>query len=697
MALELQLDRLGSDRCLVTFADPEREVNTLDEAALTAFEGALSELEADAALRLVVLVSGKEDCFLAGADLRWLLELETSNRAQELVDRGQRLLDRWRRLSATTIAAIRGSALGGGLELALACDRRIAAADPATRLGLPEVRLGLIPALGGTFELPRRVGLEQALRLLLSGRSWTARQALSHGLVERVVKPEELLEAAAEAVASDSTRRPANLRRWLLAGNPLGRGILLRHTERSIVRRTHGHYPAPLHIVRAVRIGLARGRRAALAAERRSFGELALSPASRNLVRLFLASRRLSRVVTGVAETTAVGIVGAGFMGSGIAAAGAGRGLRVRVVDPDEAARERALRFCQRRLADLERRGVLSTEQAREAAARVGFSATLDGLESVDLVIEAVFEDQAVKQAVFAELERRLPPATVIGSNTSTIPITRLGRGLAHAERLVGIHFFSPVHRMPLVEIIRHPNSSESAIERALDLAARLEKVPIVVRDGPGFYTSRILAPYLTQAVAMLTEGLAIEAIDAAARGGGFPVGPLELLDEVGIDIATHAARTMSDAFPDRMPHPEKLERLVASGRLGRKSGLGFYRYGGRKKRPDRAVSRLLDADSRRSAPADHRVPRRLLLAMSLEAVRCLESGVIADPTDGDVGAVLGVGFPPFLGGPFRYLDAVGLHQAASWAEELAPRLGPAFEPPALLRQNVLQGGTFHR
>ena len=382
-------------------------------------------------------------------------------------------------------------------------------------------------------------------------------------------------------------------------------------------------------------------------------------------------------------------------MGSGVAAAAARAGYRVRLMDSSPESLERGLAFCEKRFASLARRGKLPPEEARAAGERIVAGGTLDGFEDVDLVVEAVVEDAEVKRALLAELERRLGPDAILGSNTSTIPIARLAEALERPERLVGIHFFSPVHRMPLVEVIRHPGSSPEAVRRAVALAVRLGKTPIVVADGPGFYTSRILSPYLAQGTALLLDGAGIAEVDAAARAAGFPVGPFELLDEVGIDVAAKAAGTMAAAFPDRMPSPAGFRRLVEEGRLGRKAGRGFYDYSGRRSGPIRrcwGCSRALATP----APLDPKAAgERLVLAMAAEAVRCLEEGVLERPRDGDVGAVLGLGFPPFTGGPFRYLDALGPAEAVRRLEALTGSHGPVFEAPAALRgrQAAFYGG----
>jgi 3-hydroxyacyl-CoA dehydrogenase/enoyl-CoA hydratase/3-hydroxybutyryl-CoA epimerase len=688
MALGLEIERLNGV-AVVTLDDPDRPLNTFGESALTAFDRTLDELESDPPERGLILTSAKPASFVAGADLLEFQRLGSAAEVRELIERGQAILGRWQRLPMVSVAAIRGAALGGGLELAMACTRRVAADDPATVLGLPETQLGLLPAMAGTWHLPRLVGLERGVGMILGGRRLSAAQALAAGLVDEVVPPEKLRDAAEKWLGRGLRRVSLSLRDRLLGGNPLGRRLFFAAARKRTLARTRGHYPAPLRALEAIETGYARGREAALESEAQGLGELVVGDVSRRLIELFLATRELAGEADRTVEPGVLGVLGAGFMGSGVAAAAARVGYRVRLMDTSSEALEHGLAFCRGRFASLERRGKLTPEAARAAGERVVADASLDGFEEADLVVEAVIEDAEVKRTLLAELEPRLRHEAVLGSNTSTIPIAELAGALARPERLVGIHFFSPVHRMPLVEIIRHRGSSEEAVGRAVALAARLNKTPIVVNDGPGFYTSRVLSPYLAQGTAMLLEGAGIAEVDGAARTAGFPVGPLELLDEVGIDVAAHAARTMAAAFPDRMPQPDGFGRLVEKGRLGRKSGRGFYDYSGKKKQPDPQVLALLDRQRPQATLDVTEAGERLVLAMAVEAVRCLEEGILEQPRDGDVGAVLGLGFPPFTGGPFRYLDALGAAAALGRLETLAAAHGPVFQPPTtLLREH---------
>lgn len=699
MATGVRLEKRGP-YALVTFDTPGRSVNTLGTAGLQELERVLDLLESDRGLRGAVLVSGKAATFLVGADLDELAQVQSPEQARLWVERGQRLVRRLEDLPVPTVAAIHGAALGGGLEVALACTCRVATEDPATVLGLPEVQLGLLPALGGTHRLPRVVGLERGLDLLLSGRRLGPREALRAGLVNELVPAAVLLRAAFGWLARG--RRPRRAGGWreaLLAGNPLGRRLVFAAAADRVSRQTAGHYPAPPALLAAARQGAAGGREAGEAIEAARFGELATSEVSHRLVEIFRASRELAaEPAPKPAPVELLGVLGAGFMGSGIAAAAARVGCRVRLLDSTPLALASGYGFCRERFAELAARRRMTPAEARAAFHRIVPTLACEGFGRADLVVEAVVEELEVKRALLARLEGQLAPAAILASNTSTLPIAELALGLRHPERVLGLHFFSPVHRMPLVEIVRHAGTADEAVQRARSFVRRLGKTPVVVRDGPGFYTTRILSPYLAEAGRLLLAGAGVEAIDAAGRAAGFPVGPLALLDEVGIDIAARAARTLSAAFGARMPFPEPFARLVEAGRLGRKSGQGFYRYRGRRKRPDAATLALLGVTPERGAGALGReeMAERLLFAMVVEAVRCLEEGILASPRDGDLGAVLGLGFPPFLGGPFRHLDGLGAGEALARLERLAAVAGPTFDPPDLLREMAAAGRRFH-
>jgi len=703
-------------RAVVTFDSPGRSTNTLGVEAIHELERLLDTLESNRGLRGAVLVSGKPSNFLAGADLDELDRIENEAQARAWVERGQSVARRLERLPFPTVARIHGAAMGGGLEMALACTFRVASDAAATRLGLPEVRLGLCTALGGTWRLPRRVGLERGLDLLLTGRQLTAREALAFGILDEVV-PEPALDAAAQRWLEAGLRAQRDRRRsrWLAprvardlaVGNPVGRAVVCAAASRRLARGPGGGLPASRAILAAVRAGPGGGGRRAEAVEAREFGALALSETSRALVALhrsaLAAQPKRADSLEGRSDGRfAVGVLGAGLMGRGIAVAAARVGHPVRIYDLEPAALGRTLADAAATLAGERRRGRRSAAEERAGGWHLQPAVRAEGFVGCGLVIEAIVEDLEAKRELLARVAATLPASCVIASNTSTLPIARLAAGLPAPERVLGLHFFSPVARMPLVEVIRHAGSGQAAVERARRFAAGLGKTPVVVGDGPGFYTTRILAPYLAVAAAHAAAGVPIGAIDAAGRAAGFSVGPLALVDEVGLDVAARAAAVLHAAFPDRLPAPGPFERLLASGRRGRKSGLGFYDYRRAVKRADPGVRALLDASVERAAErlapvSGDELVEGLRLAMVGEAVRCLEEGILASPRDGDLAAVLGLGFPAALGGPFRWLDRIGAAAAAERFARLRETTGsPIFDPPARLLELASRRGSFH-
>lgn len=679
---------------------PSSKVNLMNLQFAEEFERAVGELAANRSLRGVIVASGKEGQFFAGADLEQVLQASTPDEASEVVRRLHRSLNKLASLPCPSVAAINGPALGGGLELALACDYRVAAENNGSILGLPEVQLGLLPAGGGTQRLPRLIGLSRAMSLILEGKRFNTRRAKRYGVVDEVVHPTVLLEASRAWLARGKRSGHPKWSRLdeAAARIPALRSYMYRQAENRVRATTHGHYPAPLRTLDTIRAGWEQGFGAGLAAEAVAFGELLTTPVAHNLIHLFWATEGLKkeqRVLTsGATPVDRVGVVGAGFMGAGIAQAAAGGGapVRLRDVKPEQVAK--GLKTARDLTVSASRKGRFSRQEAQTIVARLSGSTDYSGFTRAQVVIEAVFEDVDVKRQVIAELEKILQPEAVIASNTSSLPIGSLAAGARHPERILGMHFFSPVHKMPLLEVIRADATSDAAIAEALELGRAMGKTIIVVRDGPGFYTTRVLGFMMQEAGRIFEEGGSIEDIDGAARDFGFPTGPLALLDEVGIDVGAHVSQVLGQAFGDRLSTASAISRMVEAGRLGRKSKLGFYDYSGKKKKPDPSVYALRDAAPQRW-PRDL-IARRLALSFVNEAIRCLEERVIASPRDGDVGAVMGIGFPPFLGGPFRYADAQGAAELLTLLEQLRRAYGPQFEPAPLLRRMAAEGTTFY-
>ncbi|HET9275169.1 MAG TPA: 3-hydroxyacyl-CoA dehydrogenase NAD-binding domain-containing protein, partial [Gemmatimonadales bacterium] len=650
-------------------------------------------------------ISGKPENFVAGADINEFTRIRTAEEGEALARSGQEMIDRVERFPKPVVAAIHGACVGLGLELSLACHWRVASDDPKTVLGLPEVQVGIIPAAGGCQRLPRLIGLTAALDIILAGKTERSRKAFRLGLVDELV-PASILRntalAAADRLARSGvpTREPRG--HVLLDRNPLGRRLVYRQARSQVLKRTGGNYPAPLAAIDAVRTGLESGREEGFRREARHFGELAVGDVSRNLVRIFFATNALKKddgVPEGVRARSVrrLGVVGSGFMGSGIAGTAVNQaGVAVRLKDADLIRVGKGLKTAIDIVrGQLTRKRITRHQYERRVALLTG-TGSWSGFEHADLVIEAVFEDLAVKRQVMAEVERVVRPETVVASNTSTIPIARIAEGARHPERMLGMHYFSPVERMPLLEVIPTDRTAAEAVATAVRFGRKMGKTAIVVADRPGFWVNRILSPYMNEAGILLSEGTPIELIDRTMTRFGFPVGPIALLDEVGIDVAQKASAVMFAAFGDRMQPAAGVTRMVESGRLGRKAGKGFYAYHeGHKTEPDPQAYKVIGVSP--LASVDRKmVEARLVFIMLKEAALALSEGVVRSARDGDLGAIFGIGYPPFRGGPLRYLDTIGAAQAVKTLEDLAATHGPRFEPPAVLIDQARNGGTFH-
>ncbi|MGQ0702746.1 MAG: fatty acid oxidation complex subunit alpha FadJ [Gemmatimonadales bacterium] len=681
---------------ILTLDVPGEPVNVLGSGVIGELEGLLARVRDDPALRAVVVRSGKPDNFVAGADINEFVRIKTAEEATALARTGQEMLDRLAAFPKPIVTAIHGACVGLGCELALACHYRVASDSPKTVIGLPEIQLGIIPAAGGCQRLPRTIGTSAALDIILAGRTEHAGKALKLGLVDELVPPSILDSVAVRAAQRLATRGVPKRRRggslWL-DRNPIGRRVSYAMARRQVLKKTGGHYPAPLAALDAIRTGMERGMKAGLRREAEHFGGLAVGEVSRNLVQIFFATTALKKddgVPPGSARPRKVrvlGIVGSGFMGSGIAGtAVAQAGVEVRLKDADLPRVGRGLNAALGILrGQLERRRITRTE-FRSKAARLTGSGDWRGFERADLLIEAVFEDLAVKRQVFTEAEQALSPHAVLASNTSTIPIAQIAEGTSHPERILGMHFFSPVDRMPLLEVIPASETGSDAIATAVKFGRQMGKTVIVVADRPGFWVNRILFPYLNEAGFLLAEGAPIEVIDRAMTRFGFPVGPITLLDEVGMDVGLKASEVMHTAFGERMRPGPGVAKMVEAGRLGRKSGKGFYLYhAGHKTDPDPAAYRLLGVTPLANVDLE-RLEQRLVYVLLNETALALSEGVVRAPRDGDIGAIFGIGYPGFRGGPLRYIDSLGAGRVVSTLEELAAQYGPRFAPaPALV------------
>ena len=641
--------------------------NTLSRPVLEDLSRALDEA-ARQPLRALVVRSGKKNGFIAGADIQEFTALTDASEGYDLVRAGQAIIGRIEAMAVPTIALIHGFALGGGLELALACRYRIAADDGKVSIGLPEVQLGIHPGFGGTVRTPRLIGARRALDMMLTGRALKADEALAVGLVDSVVSPATLETEARRFIHNRPARhRPPFLDR-LLAFRPL-RGFVAAGILKTVERRARAdQYPAPYAIVDLWRRHGAHGERS-FEAEARSVATLFVSPTARNLIRVFFLQNRLKALATVPSGIARVHVVGAGVMGGDIAAWCAVRGLDVTLQDREQRfidpALERARATFAKRLKDP---GLVAAASQRLRADLAG-----DGVATADLVIEAIVEKAEAKQALYATLEPRMKPGAVLATNTSSIMLETLARGLAQPGRLVGLHFFNPVARMPLIEVIHGPSSDPAVVARLLAFAKQLDKLPVPCRSAPGFLVNRVLFAYLREALRLAAEGVAKETIDEAALAFGMPQGPVELADTVGLDVALSVAEVLSAGQDDG--GLDALRALVTAGKLGRKSGQGFYAWA------DGKVVRAAAPGTATAAPPD--LGDRLILPLLNEAVACLREAVVSDADLLDAGVIFGTGFAPFRGGPLTYARSRGVAEVVARLSELAAAHGARFTPDA--------------
>jgi len=706
---------------IVTYDVPGEAVNTLRPSFSREFQAMLAQIAADARVTAAVLISGKRDTFIAGADIEMLKSAKTAGDAEAICRAGHETVARLAASPKPIVAAIHGAALGGGFEVALACQARVLSDDPKTVLGFPEVQLGLIPGLNGLQRLAEKAGLQVALDHGLTGKNMRPAKAKQLGVADDVV-PRAILEEVAVAVAQKLAigakliarrKKPSldqELTRLALEENPLGRAIVFKKARAMTLERTHGHYPAPLGVIDVLKTFASGGFEASKEIEARTFGELAVSPVARRLMELFFATNALKKD-NGVDDPSVkaprverIFVLGAGLMGSGIGYVSAALGdYHVRIKDRDDAALQRGFRGINEIVDDRVTKRQLTRIEAAQKLANLTLTTDDTGLASSDLVIEAVFEDLAVKQQVLRNVEEKGKPGIIFASNTSSIPIGKIAEHAAHPELVVGMHYFSPVNKMPLLEVIRAAKTDAVVVATAVAVGKKQGKTVIVVNDGVGFYTTRVLAPYLNEACWLLMEGLSVETIDQALVDWGWPVGPLTLVDEVGIDVAAHIGDIMQVAFGGRVDPAPVVGRVTADGRKGRKNEKGFYLYGeaakraGKGKHVDRSIYDVLGlATPKHERASTEEIQMRCSLQLINESVHCLGEHVLRSARDGDVGAVMGLGFPPFRGGPFRFVDAVGPAEVLRRMEKYEATFGDRFSPAPLLREMAQQNRTFY-
>lgn len=685
---------------VVSLDVPGEKLNVLSLGLLDEFEAVFKTIDNDARAKGVVIVSGKPEGFIAGADIKQFVAVTTAQEAIALAGKGHALLNRIEGSRIPFVAAINGICLGGGTELSLACAGRVASDDAKTAIGLPEVQLGLVPGMGGTQRLPRLVGLALGLDMILSARNLKATKALRAGLVDEVV-PRSILEDRAAALALSIAAGKTPVRPGIKLVEKLARPIIFSKAHSTVMAKTGGHYPAPLRAIEVIKQGTATSLLKALDIEKQAFGELLVGEVSRALVNVFFATQDIKKAVPlpdPPPEISKVCILGAGLMGAGIAGIAADSGMRARMKDRDDPSVSKGLAYVRGIWEERRKRGSLNAREVSQKMDRVSVATDYRGFKQAALVIEAVFEDLNVKRQVLKETEEVTSETCVFASNTSSLPITDIALNAKRKDLVLGMHFFSPVHKMPLLEIIETKDTARSTTEVAVAFGRRIGKHVIVVGDGPGFFTTRALSPYMNEAAHLLEEGVAVEAIDKAMKDFGFPVGPITLLDEVGIDVGAKVQKVLHHAFGARMDPPPSMAKLIADGRLGRKNKKGFYRYGegSKSKEVDSTVYALMPSGAGTKSMDERVIQERLFHAFLNESAYCLQEGILRKPVDGDIGAIFGLGFPPWWGGPFRAIDKLGAKTVLETLKRLQGQHGARFDPAPILSEYASSGRRFY-
>lgn len=687
------------DLAILWFDLPGEKVNKLSSTVLRELSAMFDHFASASDVKKIVIASRKSGIYIAGADVTEFTTVSGAEEAKAYVRLGQEVFTKLARLPQTTVAAIDGACLGGGCELAISCDWRVMSDSPRSQIGLPEVKLGIFPAWGGTSKLPRLIGLPAALDIILNGKALDAKRAKKAGLVDEVVEPGILIEIA-KKFAGRGKRKGKGRTKFYIEGNPLARNLIFSKARKAVLKQTHGHYPAPLKAIEVMDYAMSTNVERGMAREVDEAAALVNNEVAQNLVRLFFQMEESKKDPFSAKprDVRNVGVLGAGVMGGGIAQ------LVVDKTDADVRMRDIAMKAIGGGLKaaakiwkkKVERRRMTRGDMQRKLA-RITGTTDWSGFPRTDMVIEAVVESLPIKRQVLSEFEGLAKPGAIFATNTSTIPITQIAAEAKRPEDVVGMHFFNPVDRMPLVEVIRGEKTSDVAMVTAAALARKMGKTVVYCNDGPGFVVNRILGPYMNESGFLLQEGNSIESLDKAMIDFGMPMGPMALLDEVGIDVAAKVAGILTEAFGARMEKSTVVEKLYADGRHGKKNGKGLYLYkDGKRLGPDASVYKVLGIAS--PHPADPKaVVERMVLAMINEAALILDEKLVGSAGELDLAMIMGTGFPPFRGGLLRYADSLGVPYILARLDELSTRLGPRFRPNEPLKRLASRDGKFYQ
>ncbi|MBI4649963.1 enoyl-CoA hydratase/isomerase family protein [Candidatus Desantisbacteria bacterium] len=700
------LDKSSEGVYYIVFDTPDKKVNVLDMTVMDELSQILKQIMQDENAKGVIFISGKKNIFIAGADISVIKNIKNKQDGVNLSKKGREILRHIENLNIPSIAAINGACLGGGMELALFCSYRIGTDNPSTKFGLPEVSLGVLPGFGGTQLLPKLIGIRSAIAMIISGKKFDSKRAQKIGLIDKMV-PETLLKENAEQFLNyvltpkgkmEIEKKRKAKKNFFLEGNFIGQSLIFREAHKQILNKTGGNYPAPVSALSAIKGGFSLSPEAALDMESEMFGAMAITPVCKNLIDVYYWSEKAKKAgkKENIKAIAKAGVLGAGVMGGGIAQLISAKKLDVRMKDIKKEAILAGFASAWKVYQGAIERKKITKDEAEKNMLYISPALDYTGFGKLDIVIEAVVEDMEIKKKVFQELEGNISPDTIIASNTSSISISKMASVLKHPERFIGLHFFNPVHLMPLIEIIPGDKTDEKTLNTVIDFAISLGKMPVVVKDREGFLVNRILMPYLNEAGKLLNEGVSIEMIDRCAKKFGMPMGPLELMDEIGIDVGHKVALIMESAFGKRMQVSNILNKIYEDKRFGKKVKKGFYIHTGKTKIPDQKYIDKIRQNTIVQAMDEEEVLSRILMIMINESALCLEENIAASAGELDFALIMGIGFPAFRGGVLKFADTIGSEKIYKQLKDFEQKYGVSFAPSEKLKLMSLKNEAFY-